>query len=78
MTTCVVLPRVLGDEYDDSVVDKNFGNFGESADIFQAVIIGETKVRVESRPEVVSIENHRESALLVKNSFGCIGDGGFT
>ena len=66
-----------GDEGDDAVFEEEFGGFGDAADVFEAVVVGEAEVGVEAGAEVIAIEDGGEAALLVEDAFGGVGDGGF-
>ena len=65
-----------GDEGDDALVGENFCRLGDAADVFRAVIVGESEIGVESGAEVVAIEDDGEAALLVELAFDGVGDGG--
>ncbi len=66
-----------GDKNDDTVIDKDFGQFCDAADVFQAVFIGESEVGVKTGAEVVTIKDDGEVALLVEDAFRGVGDGRF-
>jgi hypothetical protein len=66
-----------GDEDDDAVLDENLSEFGDSADIFQAILVGEAEVRIEAGAQVVAVEDDCETALLMEDTLCGVGDGGF-
>jgi hypothetical protein len=66
-----------GDEGDDALGDEDFGDLGNAADVFEAVLVGEAEVGVEAGAEVVAVEDGGEAPLLVEDALGGVGDGGF-
>lgn len=67
-----------GDDRDDALGGEKPGDLGDAADVFEAVIVREAKVRVEAGAHVIAIEDDRGAALLVQHALGGIGDGGFS
>lgn len=67
-----------GDDGDEALLSKKFRDFGNAADVFQAVVIGESEVGIEAGADVIAIEDDGGAALLMKHAFGGIGDGGFS
>lgn len=57
---------------------EKFGDLGDAADVFQAIVIRESEIGIESGAHVIAIEDDRGAALLVEYALGGIGDGGFS
>ena len=65
-------------EGDEAAVDEEFGDFGDAADVFAAVVFGEAEAGIEAGAEVIAVEEDGGAALGVEGSFEEVGEGAFS
>jgi integrase len=66
-----------GGDDDDAAVGHEFRDFGDAADVFDAVLGGEAEVRVEAVPDVVAVEDVSVDGAVEEFAFELAGEGGF-
>ena len=64
-------------QHDQACIHHQTRYFGDAADVFHAILLGEAKVAVEAVAHVVAIEHVRVEALRVQAFFHQIGERGF-
>ena len=63
-----------GDDGDRPRVEKQSGNFGDSTNVFPAVLIAKPEIGIEPAADVVSVEDHGVTAFGVEPAFQRIGN----
>ena len=63
------------DQHDQAGIDHQFRNFGDAADVLDAVLVAEAKVVVQAMADVVAVEQVGVVAAGEQAFFDHIGDG---
>ena len=69
--------RDEGDEHDEAGIGHQAGDVGDTADVLDAVSVGEAEIAVEAVADVVAVEDEGVAAQLVEAFLQRVGDGGF-
>lgn len=60
---------------DNPGVEVEFGHLADPPDVFRAIVVAESEVRVEARANIIPIENLGEPAFAMEAPFQSVGDG---